>query len=172
VYVLSQYTQHTRGRRFFVIVITNTKQTALSVPNTHVRVRTRHPTFMSACEQAPRTAGRSRVTGPDGCRIALATASSSVAVGNRPAVGLGTGVDFSRLASACRGHFVGVCLHGVSVDTVALAVVVVVRRLFFFAVGVHGVQRSHLTLQYCTRSWTKRGVVYTRGGGGGVSEVS
>ena len=39
---------------------------------------------------------------------------------NRPFVGLGTGVDFSLLASACRGHFVGVCLHGVSVDTVAL----------------------------------------------------
>ena len=47
-------------------------------------------------------------------------------------MGLGTGVDFSRLASACRGHFVGVCLHGASVDTVALAVVVVVRRLFIF----------------------------------------
>ena len=47
-------------------------------------------------------------------------------------MGLGTGVDFSLLASACRGHFVGVCLHGVSVDTVALAVVVVVRRLFIF----------------------------------------
>ena len=45
-------------------------------------------------------------------------------------MGLGTGVDFSLLASACRGHFVGVCLHGVSVDTVALAVLVVVRRLF------------------------------------------
>ena len=80
---------------------------------------------------------------------------------------------YSFLGGSCYfGHLVGVWLHGVSVDTVALAVVVVVRRLFFFAVGVHGVQRSHLTLQYCTRSWTKRGVVYTRGGGGGVSEVS
>ena len=47
-----------------------------------------------------------------------------------PVVGLGTDDDFSLLASACRGHLVGVCLHGVSVDTVALAVVVVVRRLF------------------------------------------
>ena len=54
-------------------------------------------------------------------------------------MGLGTGVDFSRLASACRGHFVGVCLHGVSVDTVALAVVVVVRRLFIF---VESLQRG------------------------------
>ena len=51
---------------------------------------------------------------------------------NRPVVGLGTGVDFSLLASACRGHLVGVCLHGVSVHTVALAVVVVVRRLIIF----------------------------------------
>ena len=51
---------------------------------------------------------------------------------NRPVVGLGTGVDFSLLASACRGHLVGVCLHGVGVHTVALAVVVVVRRLFIF----------------------------------------
>ena len=42
---------------------------------------------------------------------------------NRPVVGLGTGADFSLLASACRGHLVGVCLHGVSVHTVALAVV-------------------------------------------------
>ena len=52
---------------------------------------------------------------------------------NRPVVGLGTGADFSLLASACRGHLVGVCLHGVSVHTVALAVVVVVRRLFIFS---------------------------------------
>ena len=29
---------------------------------------------------------------------------------NRPVVGLGTGVDFSLLASACRGHLVGVCV--------------------------------------------------------------
>ena len=49
---------------------------------------------------------------------------------NRPVVGLGTDDDFSLLASACRGHLVGVCLHGVSVDTVALAVAVVVHRLF------------------------------------------
>ena len=49
---------------------------------------------------------------------------------NRPAVGLGTDDDFSLLASACRGHLVGVCLHGVSVHAVALAVVVLVLRLF------------------------------------------
>ena len=47
---------------------------------------------------------------------------------NRPVVGLGTDDDFSLLASACRGHLMGVCLHDVSVYAVALAVVVVVRR--------------------------------------------
>ena len=47
-------------------------------------------------------------------------------------LGLGTDDDFSLLASACRGHLVGVCLHDVSVYAVALAVVVVVRRLFIF----------------------------------------
>ena len=41
-----------------------------------------------------------------------------------------TGADFSLLASACRGHLVGVCLHGVSVHAVALAVVVL--TVFFF----------------------------------------
>ena len=35
-----------------------------------------------------------------------------------------------RSLRAGEGHLVGVCLHGVSVHTVALAVVVVVRRLF------------------------------------------
>ena len=39
---------------------------------------------------------------------------------NRPVVGLGGGVDFSLLVSACRGHLVGVCSHGVSVHTVAV----------------------------------------------------
>ena len=42
---------------------------------------------------------------------------------------------YSFLGGSCYfGHLVGVWLHGVSVDTVALAVVVVVRRLFIFHV--------------------------------------
>ena len=45
---------------------------------------------------------------------------------------VGTDVEFSLLASACQGHLVGVCLHGVGDHTVALAVVVFARRLFIF----------------------------------------
>ena len=41
-----------------------------------------------------------------------------------------------------RGHLVGVCLHGVSVHTVALAVVVVVRRLFIFSVRARARRRK------------------------------
>ena len=50
----------------------------------------------------------------------------------RARLGPGAGGDLSQLASACRGHLVGVCLHDLSVHAVALAVVVVVRRLFIF----------------------------------------
>ena len=51
--------------------------------------------------------------------LGLSVAADPRAHVNRPAVGLGTDDDFSLLASACRGHLVGVCLPGVSAHTVA-----------------------------------------------------
>ena len=44
----------------------------------------------------------------------------------------GTDNDFSLLASASRGYLVDVCWHDVSVYAVALAILLVVRRLFIF----------------------------------------
>ena len=58
----------------------------------------------------------------------------------------GTDNDFSLLASASRGYLVDVCWHDVSVYAVALAIGVVVRRLFIFRTSF---QRARATCGLC-----------------------